>query len=80
MQIRERRNRHPWLSHLHGRAGGSIEHPGDYDRDDTWSDFNMDDLTVSPKLAVKPPKHLPLQRVPPIADDNLIPDMGRMTP
>ena len=40
----------------------------------------MSDLTVSSLLAVMPPQSSSVERMPPIADDDLIPDMGRMTP
>lgn len=80
MQVGQRGDRHPRLSKLHGGAGSSIEHPGRYDCDDTRSNLGVDDLTTRSMLAVVPPHSAPVQRVPPIADDNLIPDMGGMTP
>ncbi len=40
----------------------------------------MEDLTVCPTLAVVPPQRAPIQRMPPIVDDDFILDMGRMTP
>ena len=39
----------------------------------------MDDLTVRPPLTVVPSQSPPVQRMPPIADDHIVPDMGRMT-
>ena len=40
----------------------------------------MENLTVCPTLAVVPPQKAPIQRMPPIVDDDFIPEMGRMTP
>ena len=80
MQIRQSRDRHSQPTHLHGGAGSSIEHPCRHDRDDARSYLDMKDLTARPLLTVVPPKTAPAHWMPPIADDNLIPDMGRMTP
>ena len=68
------------LAHPHGGAGGRVDHPRRHDRDDAGSYLNMDDLTVSALLAVMLTQSSSVQRMPPIANDNLIPDMGRMIP
>jgi hypothetical protein len=39
----------------------------------------MGDLAAGPPLAVVPPQPPPVQRMPAVVDDDLRPDMGRMT-
>lgn len=40
----------------------------------------MDDLAVRSPLGVVPPQAAAMQRVPAVMDDDLSPDMGRMSP
>jgi hypothetical protein len=80
MQVDQRGGRHPRRAHLHPRAGRSVEHPGRHHRDDAGRRLDMDDLAAGPPLAVVPPQPPPVQRVPAVVDDDLMPDMGRMTP
>jgi hypothetical protein len=79
MQVGQRGDRHPRLAHLHGRASGNVEHPRRDDCNDPWRYLNMDDLAVASLLAVLPPQSSSVQWVPSIADNDFIPDMGRMT-
>jgi hypothetical protein len=40
----------------------------------------VDDLAASAPLQILAPKPSPIERVPPVPNFNLLPDMGRMTP
>jgi hypothetical protein len=39
----------------------------------------MNDLTADAPLSILPPNAAPIERVPPVANFNFLPDMGRMT-
>jgi len=39
----------------------------------------VDHITLGTALTVMTAQPVPAQRVPPVVDDNLLPDMGRMT-
>jgi len=39
----------------------------------------MNDLTADAPLSILPTNAAPIERVPPVANFNVLPDMGRMT-
>jgi hypothetical protein len=80
MQIRQRRQRHARLAEPQLRAGDRIEHPGRNDGDHAESDFDVEYLAVRAPLNGLPPQIPPEERVPAIVDDDVGPDMGRMSP
>ena len=80
MKVRERRRRHPWRTELHPRAGHGVQHPGRHHRDHAGGGLDMDDLTGGAPLAVPTKNALPIERMPAVVNDSLLPDMGRMTP
>ena len=80
MQVGQRRDCRPRRAEPQPRAGGRIEHPARDHGDDARSDFDVGDLAVRPPLAVVPPQAAAVQRVPAVMDDDLSPDMGRMSP
>jgi hypothetical protein len=79
VQVEQGGGRRPWGAHLHGRAGRGVEHPARHHRDDAGRCLDMDDRAAGPLLAVVPPQPPPVQRMPAVVDDDLRPDMGRMT-
>lgn len=40
----------------------------------------MDHFTICPLLTVVPTDMTPIKRMPPVVDNDFLPDMGRMTP
>lgn len=80
MQVGQRRDGHLWCAERQAGAGGRIKHPARDHGDDPRSDFDVNDLAVRPPLAVVPSQAAAVQRMPAVVDDNLSPDMGRMTP
>jgi len=61
-------------------AGDRIKHPGG--EDDRRARFALNDGHLSSRspLSVKLPDLAAIQRVPPVMDFHLLPDMGRMNP
>ena len=79
MQVVERDTRNLWGTDDHAGAGDRIEHPG-RDRDyRAGGRLDMDELTGPAPLAVERANALSEERVPTIVDDDVPPDMGRMT-
>ena len=80
MQIRQSRDRDARHADLHVRAGSGVQHPGRDHCHHTGRNFDMDHVTAGAALATLPPQLAPIQRMPPIMDDDdLLPDMGTMT-
>ena len=80
MQIYERRNSDLRDADLHGGATYRVELPCHQLCDDTGLELDMCDLSGRPLLRQNTP-HLPtVMRMPAIVDDDILPDMGRMTP
>ena len=79
MQVDQRSERDARGADRHARAGGRIQHPRSHHRDHAGPCLDMDDLTGGPPLAVLTTHPLPIERMPAIVDDDLLPEMGRMT-
>ena len=79
VQISQRRSRDAGRADLHARAGSRVQHPGRDHRDDAGRHLDMDHVTAGAALAVVPTKPAPAERMPPVVNDDLLPDMGRMT-
>jgi len=79
VQIRQSRDRDTGHADLHVRAGNCIQHPGRDHCHHTGRYFDMDHVTAGAALATLPTQMAPVQRMPSIMDDDLLPDMGRMT-
>ena len=80
VQVSERRHRHARRTELHPGAADRIEHPRRDDRDHAGRHLDVHEATGEAILAVLPPDAPPVQRMPGVANDSLLPDMGRMTP
>ena len=63
---------------FHGRAEGSIGHPGRQYRYNTWGYFNVQHTAVGALLAVMQSQPAPVTWVPTVVNRDLLPDMGRM--
>jgi hypothetical protein len=79
-KVTQRRYRHARRAERHSGTGGRIEHPGRHHDDHTGGHFDVDNLATSAPLHILAPKPSPIERVPPVPNFNLLPDMGRMTP
>ncbi len=80
VQLAQCLRRRSWRPQFHRRTRCRVEHPCRHDDDDAKRHFDMNHLTGSPLLAVLTPHSPPEQRMPPVENLNLLPDMGRMTP
>jgi hypothetical protein len=80
VQIRQGCERHARRADLHLGADDRIQHPRRHHGDHPGRHFNVDHLPRCAMLAVVPTEAPPEQRVPPVVDHHLLPDMGRMTP
>lgn len=79
MQISQGRDGNTRRTHLHARAGNRIQHPGRNHYDYAGRDLDMNHLALGTPLPILAPYSAAIQRVPPIEDLNIRPDMGRMT-
>ena len=80
MQITERRKSDLRDADLHGGATDRVELPCHQFCDDTGLELYMCNLSGRALLRQNTP-HLPtVVRMPAIMDDDILPDMGRMTP
>ena len=81
VQLRQSRDRDTRRADLHVRAGNCVQHPGRDHCHHTGRYFDMDDVSARASLTTLPTQLAPIQRMPPIVDDDdFILDMGRMTP
>ncbi len=80
VQVSERRHRDTRRAELHPDAGDRVEHPRRHDCDHARRHLDVHEATGATILAVLPPDGPPVQRMPAVVDDDLLPDMGRMTP
>ncbi len=78
VKVRQRRDGDPWRADLHLRAGNCVQHPGRDHRHHTGRYFDIDHVTAGAAFATLPAQLAPIQRMPPIMDNDLLPDMGRM--
>ncbi len=79
MQVGQRTDRSAGRADLHARTGGRVQHPGRHHHDNAWCRFDMNHIITGPALTVVTAQPAPVKRVPPVVDDDLLPDMGRMT-
>jgi hypothetical protein len=79
MQLDQRRYRRTWCAERHSGAHGRIQHPCRHDDDHAGSHLDVNDLAAGAPLNILPAKTTPVECVPPIADFDFLPDMGRMT-
>ena len=80
VEVSEGRHRHARRAELHPSAGDRVEHPRRDDRDHPGRHLDVHEAAGKTILAVVPPDAPPVQRMPAVVDDGLLPDMGRMTP
>jgi hypothetical protein len=79
LQVSERRHRHARRAEPRPGAGDRVEHPRRHDRDHAGRHLDVHEATGGTILAVVQPDGPPVQRMPAVVDDGLLPDMGRMT-
>jgi hypothetical protein len=79
VQVTERRQRHLRGPDLDASAVDRIELPGRQDRHDTRSQLHVHKLSRCAPLALNATHAPPAQRMPAIMDNDILPDMGRMT-
>jgi hypothetical protein len=79
MQLDQRQYRHARRAQRHSGTGGRIQHPCRHHDDHARRYLDMNDLTADAPLSILPPNAAPIERVPPVANFNFLPDMGRMT-
>jgi hypothetical protein len=79
MEVGQGGDGHPRCAEPQSRAGDRVEHPPWYDSDHPRSRLDIDDVAARRPFAAVAPQALAMQRVPAVVDDDLRPDMGRMT-
>jgi hypothetical protein len=79
MQFCQRRNGHPRNARRHPGTGGRIEHPSGHDDHHARRRFDVNDVAVGAPLDILATNPPAMERMPEIADLNVLPDMGRMT-
>ena len=79
MQFDERVYRYPAQADLHARAGDRIKHPRRHNRDDAGLRFDMHEPPGATLLTAAQANATPVERMPAVMDDDVLPDMGRMT-
>ena len=72
------RQPYAWFTQSHARANGCVQHPSRHDRDDTGGQFYVDDGAASALLTIETPNLAAIHGMPPVLDDDFLPDMGRM--
>jgi hypothetical protein len=80
VQVRQSRDRDTRRTDLHVCAGNCVQHPGRDHCHHTGRYFDMDHVTAGAALATVPTQLASIKRMPSIMDDDLLLDMGRMTP
>ena len=79
MQVGKRTGRSPGWADLHARTGDRVQHPGRHHHDSARRYFDMNHPITGPALTVVTAQPAPVKRVPSAVDDDILPDMGRMT-
>jgi hypothetical protein len=79
MQCPERRQRHLWRANLETGAIDRIELPRRQDRHGARRQLHVHELARCAPLALNTTRAPSVQWMPAIVDDNILPDMGRMT-
>jgi len=73
-------DRDPGCADLHSGAGNRIQHPGRHNDHHTRRRLDVNSLTRCAMLAVGTTNAVPVERMPAVVNNNILPDMGRMTP
>ena len=79
VQVDERADRDLGHADLEAGAEDGVELPGRQHGDDAGHQLDMHELARCAPLALDAPRSLPEQRMPSIMDNDILPDMGRMT-
>ena len=79
MQVGQRRNRSAGRADLHASTGDQVQHPGGHHHDNARRHSDMNHTMTGPALTGVTVQPTPVKRVPPVMDDDLLPDVGRMT-
>ena len=80
VQINQSRRCNARGAGLHPGAGDRVQHPSRDDGNDTGRCLDVNYVTNGPSLTVMTPDTTSIQWMPPVMDDDFLPDMGRMTP
>ena len=80
MQVNERAKRGAWATDLHADTGRWIEHPRRNSHEQAALHLNVHDYTACTVLNALNAKTATAKRMPTIMDNDIMPDMGRMTP
>jgi hypothetical protein len=80
VQVRQGRDGDPRCAKPHPPAGDRVEHPSGHNCDDARRHLDVDDVAASSALDVVPPQPPTMQRMPAVVNNDIRPDMGRMTP
>jgi hypothetical protein len=78
LQVQQRRGRCARFAQRHAHASCRIQHPRRHDRDDAGGEFYVDNRAARALLGVEPPNGAAIHWMPPVLDDDFLPDMGRM--
>ncbi|MFN8928150.1 MAG: hypothetical protein ACK5WM_21655, partial [Rhodospirillales bacterium] len=78
-EITERRERGPRLAEAHRRASDRVHHPSGHRQHDAGRRDEAQDHPGRPSLGRLDPQRPTAQGVPWVVDDDVLPDMGRMT-
>jgi hypothetical protein len=80
VQFRQRRDRNSRRADFHTPTGDRIEHPSGHDDHEARRYLDVDDVATSSAFNVMPPQPPTVQGMPAIMNNDILPDMGRMTP
>jgi hypothetical protein len=78
MKIAQRRQRDLWRTNPDARAIHRVELPGRQDRHRASHQLDMHELARCTSLTLDATCTAPIQRMPTIMDNDILPDMGRM--
>ena len=79
MKLDKSRNRNARRTEVHARTGHGVQHPRRDSDDDARRRLHMDKTSCPSVFAVVPAQATTKERVPAIVDDDILPDMGRMS-
>jgi hypothetical protein len=80
VQINQSRRCNARSADLHSGAGDRVQHPSRDDGNYTGRCLDVNYVTNGPSLTVMTPDTTPIKWMPPVMDDDFLPDMGTMTP
>jgi hypothetical protein len=78
IEIAECRDGCAWRSDLHGGASRGVEHPFGHNRENARQHLDVHKPTGPAAINPLNPDAPSKQRVPPVVDNRILPDMGRM--